>query len=133
MAKDSYIPANSDSCSENSISIPSTTAAQKANSSSNASCSANHSSAIQSDIGNFLECNMTLVFLLNVLVILQSLRLTTFQIIFGNLIVILSFHFTQLMIREGNLIYLGCRVTHGLHLWMEVSVFLVCFLEGELD
>ena len=54
--KDSYIPAkrsNSYSCSENSISIPTTTAAQEVNSSSNASCSVNHSSAIPSDIGNF--------------------------------------------------------------------------------
>ena len=79
---------------------------------------------------------MTLVVLLNVLVILQSLRLMTFQIKFGNLIVILSFHFTQVIIREGNLIYLGCKVTHGLHiqrLWMELSVSLLCFLEGELD
>ena len=67
VAKDSYIPAkrsNSDSCSENSISISSTTAAQKANSSSNVSCSADHSSVIPYDIGNFFECYMTLVFLL---------------------------------------------------------------------
>jgi len=94
----------------------STTAAQKANSSSNASCSANHSSAISSDIGYFFECNMTLVLLLNVLVVLQSLTLLTFQVIFGNLIVILSIHFTQLTIREGNLIYLGFKVTDGLHI-----------------
>ena len=64
----------------------------------------------------------------------QAKRLMTFRIIFGNLMLILSFHFTQLMIREGNLIYLDCKVTHGLHiqrLWMELSVFLVYFLEGE--
>ena len=98
VAKDSYIPAkrsNSDFCSENSISVPSTTAAQKTNSSSNASCAANHSSAIPSDIGHLFECNMTMVFLLNVLVILQSLRLLKFQILFENLIIILSFHFTK--------------------------------------
>ena len=110
MAKDSdYVPAkrsNSDACSENSISIPSTTAAQKANSRSSAPCSADHSSAIPSDIGSFL----------NVLVILQKLRLITFQIIVRKQIVILIFYFTQLMIREGNLIFLGCKVTHSLHI-----------------
>ena len=60
----------------------------------------------------------------------------TIQIILASPIPILSVNFTQPMIRERNLIYLGCKVTHGLHvqrLWMELSVFLVCFLEGELD
>ena len=72
----------------------------------------------------------------NALVILQSLRLMTLHIIFGNLTVILSFHFTKFVIRERSLISLGCKSTRGLHnqrLWMELFVILVCFSEGELD
>ena len=79
----------------------------------------------------FFECNMTLVIFLNVLLISESLRFMAFQIIFGNLIVPLSFHFTQLMTREGNLIYLGFRGINSWHiqrLWMELFEFHVCFL-----
>ena len=53
VAKDSYIHAKrskSDSCSENSTSTLSTAAAQKANSSREAACSAGHSSAIPYDL-----------------------------------------------------------------------------------
>ena len=65
VVRDSYILAKrskSDSCSENSTSISSTTAARKANSSSNASCYADHSLAIPYDFCNFLEYNETFEF-----------------------------------------------------------------------
>ena len=49
--------------------------------------------------------------------------------------IILPFHSMQDMIREGKLIYLGCKHIHGYHipkLWMKPSIFRVCFLGGEL-
>ena len=64
---------------------------------------------------------------MNALVILQSLRLMIMQLIFGSLTVILSFHFAKLMIREGNLIYLGCKSTHGLHI-QRLRMELLCSL-----
>ena len=72
---------------------------------------------------------MTLDILSNIQMMLHSPRIMTFYLIFGYLIVIFCFQFTKYTIRRENVMYLGCKVTHGLYIqrcWMGLSVFHVC-------